>query len=214
MTDQLSLYNGALLICGERFLGSLTEEREPRRLLDNVWSRNGVKTCLEHAQWFFATRSVQLDYDPAVQPPFGYNRAFDKPTDWLKTVAVCSDEFFRTPLLRYVDEAGMWYSDLDTIYVRYVSNDIGYGMNYALWTESFREYVEHFFASKIILKLSNSEEEEKKIHELMKKALLVAKNDSAMTEPTSFPAQGNWSKSRSRYPTRRDGGNTSGSLIG
>ncbi len=36
--DQLSLYNRALLIMGQRFLSDLSEEREPRRLLDQVWN--------------------------------------------------------------------------------------------------------------------------------------------------------------------------------
>ena len=214
MTDQLSIYNGALLLCGERFLGSLTENREPRRLLDRVWSSNGVKTCLEQGQWNFATRTVQIDYDPSIEPSFGYNRAFGKPGDWVITMGQCSDEYFRQPLTRCVDEANYWYSDLDTMYVRYVSNDLNYGMNLNKWPDSFREYVEHFFASKIILKLSNSQEELAAIEKLMEKKLKTAKNKAAMAEPTSFPATGSWSKSRNRFPSRRDGGNTSGNLIG
>lgn len=81
MTTQLDIYNGALLHCGERFLASLTEQREPRRLLDRVWSSNGVKTCLEQGQWNFAMRTIQIDYDPSIAPSFGYARAFQKPND-------------------------------------------------------------------------------------------------------------------------------------
>jgi hypothetical protein len=216
MADQLSIYNGALLICGERFLASLTEEAEPRRLLDRVWSSNGVKTCLEMGQWNFAMRSVQIDYDPSVQPSWGYNRAFSKPNDWVLTSGLCADEFMRSPLTRYWDEANYWYSDLDTLYVRYVSSDVNYGMNMNKWPESFREYVEHYFASKIILKLSNSEDEEVKIFKLMEKKLKTAKSRAAMSEPTSFPARGAWGLARNRFPNRKDGGNSgsSGNLIG
>ena len=214
MTTQLDIYNGALLHCGERFLASLTEQREPRRLLDRVWSSNGVKTCLEMGQWNFAMRTIQIDYDPSIEPSFGYNRAFSKPTDWVITTSLCSDEFFGQPLLRYTDEAGYWYSDLDTMYVRYVSSDINYGLNINQWPDSFREFVEAHFASKIILKLSNSEDELKRVEALRTKFLKTAKGKAAMAEPTSFPARGNWSKSRNRFPNRRDGGNSSGSLIG
>ncbi len=160
MTTQLTLYNDALLLCGERFLASLTEEREPRRLLDQVWSSGGVKACLELGQWNFAMCSIQIDYDPGMEPDFGYRRAFVKPDDWVLTSGVCSDEFFRCPLLRYWDEANYWYSDLDTIYVRYVSNDVAYGMNLNHWPQTFAEVVEAHFAAKIIKKLSNSESEE------------------------------------------------------
>lgn len=212
MTTQLDLYNGALLHCGERFLATLTEQREPRRLLDRVWSSNGVITCLEMGQWNFAMRTVQIDYDPSVQPSFGYNRAFQKPSDWVLTSGLCEDEFFRAPLTRYWDEAGFWYSDLDTMYVRYVSSDVNYGLNINKWPESFREFVEAHFASKIVLKLSNSEEELKRVEVLREKLLTTAKSRAAMAEPTSFPAQGSWSRSRNRFPNRRDGGTNSGNL--
>ena len=53
-----------------------------------------------------------------------------------------------------------------------------------------------------------------KLEALRTKFLKTAKGKAAMAEPTSFPARGNWSKSRNRFPNRRDGGNSSGSLIG
>src|SRR6185369_1444544 len=111
-------YNNALLDVGERALASVTEPREPRRLLDIAWDSGAVEWCLEQGQWNFAMRSSKLDYSPSVEPPFGYRRAFNKPTDWIRTAAVASDEYFRVPLLTYVDESSYWFSDLDTIYVR------------------------------------------------------------------------------------------------
>lgn len=213
---QLTLYNDALLECGERFLASLTENREPRRLLDQVWSSGGVAYILERGQWNFATRSQQLDYDSSIQPGFGYNRAFDKPADYCCTRAVCSDEFFREPLIRHVDEAGYWYSDLDTIYVRYVSSHPDYGMNLNNWPQTFREVVAVHFASKIISKLSNSSTTTTDLEKKRDHMLKVAKNSSAQQEPTQFPATGAWSRARNRFPNRRDGGNSgnNGNLIG
>ena len=216
MTDQLSLYNDALLACGERFLGSLTENREPRRLLDQVWATGGVKNILERGQWNFATRSQQIDYDSGIEPGWGYQRAFDKPDDYCCTRAVCADEYMREPLTRYVDEGGYWYADLDTIYVRYVSDDPNYGMNLNKWPETFKEVVAVHFASKIILKLGNDNTEKQRLETMRDHLLKVAKNSSAMQEPPSFPAVGTWSRARNRFPNRRDGGNNSnsGSLIG
>jgi len=213
MTTQLQPYNGALLHCGERFLSALTEEREPRRLLDQVWSSNGVRACLEMGQWNFAMRTIQIDYDTSIEPDFGYARAFTKPDDWVLTSSVCADEFFRSPLTRYTDEAGYWYSDLDTIYVRYVSDDNTYGNNLNEWPESFREFVEAHFASKVIMKLSNSEDELNRIMKVRLKLLETVKSRAAMALPTSFPARGSWGLARNRFPSGRDRGNT-GSLIG
>src|SRR3990172_7607076 len=158
MADRLSLYNAALTFCGERVLASLTESREPRRLLDQVWDDGGVNLCLEAGQWRFAMRAVSLDYDPDITPAFGLIRAFAKPTDWRATSAVCSDEYMNTPLLQYVDEAGYWYADLDTIYVRYVSSDAAFGNNFSLWPTRFFDFAACHFATKIVLKLTSSQE--------------------------------------------------------
>jgi len=221
VTDRLSLYNDALLICGERALDSLSANEETRRLLDQVWNNNGVDACLEEAQWMFAMRTVRIDYDPGITPDYGYARAFDKPTDWILTSALCSDEFFRVPVLRYEDEAGFWYSDLDQLYVRYVSNDSSYGGDMSKWPRSFTEFVAAHFASKVILKISNDEARlrmivnpERPEHSIRGRALLNAKSRCAMAGPSRFEAQGQWSRSRTRGVARRDGGGTTGNLIG
>lgn len=212
--NQLSLFNKALLLMGERSLASLSEEREPRRRLDEVWDNGGaVKTCLEQGQWNFAMRSVQIDYDTSIDPGFGYQRAFEKPTDWVLTSAVCADEFFRVPLLDYWDESGYMYADLDTIYVRYVSNHATYGLDMGKWPESFREYVEEFLCSKVVLAVTEDENKEAASLKRLRKKLLTAKSRAAMAEPTAFPAQGGWTSARQGRGSRGDRGNN-GSLIG
>jgi hypothetical protein len=213
VTTQLSIYQGALLCAGERFLSSLTEEREPRRLLDFVWSNNGVRACLELGQWNFAMRTVQIDYDSGVEPSFGYARAFPKPTDWVLTSALCSDDFFRFPLTQYTDEADYWYADLNTLYVRYVSDDVAYGLNMNHWPRSFLDVVEEYFCSKVIRKIADSEEEEVKSEKRLQKKLRLAKSRALMAQPTAFPPTGSWVRSRGSSGTR-EGGRNRGSLIG
>jgi hypothetical protein len=221
MTTRLTLYNDALLLVGERSLASLTEEGEPRRLLDVVWDHNGVDACLEEAQWEFAMRTVRIDYDPGIEPDYGYTRAYDKPDDWILTSAFCSDEFFRVPILRYVDEAGYWFSDYDSVYVRYVSNDASYGGDLSKWPRSFTEFVAAHFASKIILTLSSDEAKlnlflnpQNPQHSIRGRALLNAKSRCAMASPTQMSVTGSWSNARTRGANRRDGGNIGGNLIG
>lgn len=211
-TDRLAIYNDALLLCGERALASLTENRETRYLLDQVWNNQGVDACLEEGQWFFAMRTISIDYDPTVEPPFGYNRAFEKPTDWILTSSLASDEFFRQPLSRYTDESGYWYSDLDILYVRYVSNDDDYGLNIGAWPRSFTEFVIAHFAYKAILKITNDEDRRKQVAVLREHLKKVAKGKSAMADPTQYPAQGNWTRARMRGGYRHDGGSQSGDL--
>lgn len=222
-TDRLGIYNGALLLCGERFLSSLTEDREPRYLLDHVWDKGGVRYCLEQGQWNFAMRTSRLDYSTDIEPDFGYRRAFEKPDDWVNVANVAQDEFFRAPLLRYQDESGYIYADLDTIYARYISDDDTYGFDFATWPESFREYVEAHFAAKVIRNITSDETMVDRIVHPKTGILVIArrtaKNKDAQAEPTQFGAQGAWTRARQGYRTGRRGGplgdgGSGGSLIG
>jgi hypothetical protein len=217
LATQLSIYNGALLLCKERFLATITDNVEARYLLDFVWggegTNAGINACLERGQWNFAMRTIQQDYDPSIEPQFGYRRTFDKPSDWVLTSAIGEEEYFRVPLTRYFDEAGYWYADLDMIYVRYVSDDPNYGGNLAAWPPAFTEFVEAYFARRIIAQLTKSDEDEARLEKYEAKKLLIAKSRAAMADPTRFTAQGAWSRSRQRFLNRRDGGNT-GNLIG
>lgn len=220
-TTRLKLYNGALLYATQRSIADLAVNEESRRLLDEVWNDGGVRHCLEQGQWKFAMRSSKLSYETALTPQFGYRRAFAKPTDWVTTSAVCQDEYYRAPLLQYADEVGYWFSDLDEIYVRYVSDDAAYGLNLAGWPASFTEYVKAYFAWRIAGKLTGGDKIIERLWShnnphrgIVPTTLLTAKNRDAMQGPTTFPARGSWSLARQGGLSGwRDGGNR-GSLIG
>lgn len=222
-TDRLKIYNGALLLCGEKQLNSLTEVREARNLLDLVWNDNGVNGCLEAAQWHFAMRTSAFDYNPSFVSQFGFQRSFTKPDDWVITSGVFEDGYCRTPLTQYGDEAGFWFSDRDTIYVRYVSNSVTYGNNLAAWPVTFTDYVKAYFASRVIHKLSASEQkivflmgpQAKPDKGWLNRSLIVAKNRAAMALPTTFPTRGTWASARmnGRNTNRADGGSQT-QLIG
>lgn len=211
MTTRLQLYNNALFMCGERSIAALTDATEPRRLLDQVWNTNGVRKCLEAGQWRFATRSVQIDYDPDIDPGFGYSRAFPHPSDYVLTTGVCSDEFFTEPLLHYLDEGQHWYADLDTLYVSYVSDGDTYGMNINNWPGWFEDFTSAHFAHRISLKLSGSNNKREEMLKERKRLLGVALNLNAMGQPTRFPPRGTWTRAR-RGNSYSDRGNRSGDL--
>lgn len=212
MTTQLTLYNGALLILGERSLASLAESRESRRLLDTVWARPAVKDVLEMGLWNFATRSVEVEYSPSVSPSFGYSHVFDRPTDIVRTVALCSDEEFRIPITQYMTEGPYWFANTTPIYVRYVSDDASYGNDLAAWPGNFTRLVEAYLADSIVIRLTNDKSEWQRVRAVMQKALQDAKNTDAMEQPTMFPPPGLWVRSR-RGNGGSDRGNR-GSLIG
>lgn len=194
MSNQLNVYNDALRLVGERQLVSLTENREPRRLLDAVWD-GALKYCLEQGQWNFAIRSVRVNYSPSVEPPFGYRRAFNKPDDYVRTVAFASDPFFNSPIIQYTDEAGFWFCDLDEIYIRYVSNDPSFGLDSSLWPETFSSFVAAYLAAQIAPRLKNGSDREWLAREY-KMAKTDALTKDAIQEPTKIFPTGRWVRSR------------------
>jgi hypothetical protein len=196
MTDRLSLYNGALQIIGNRKLTSLSESRESRRTLDTVWNAGAVKYCLEQGLWQFAARSMQMDYDPSFTASFGYSYAFAKPSDYVRTAKVCTDEDLQCPLLYYTDEVGYWFADLQTIYVQIVSNHADYGGDLSGWPESFRLFVEQYLAWKICFRLTKSRTRTEEIKQDMRRALIDARSKDAMREPVKFLPKGSWSSAR------------------
>jgi hypothetical protein len=210
MTTKLGLYNGALRILSERKLASLTENREPRRLLDDAYgdgqTEGSVKLCLELGQWTFAMRTVQIDYSPSVEPPFGYRYAFDQPSDMVDVCGIYQDEYCQQPLLHYADERHYWYCDLQTIYVQYVSNHTSYGADLSLWPETFTKAVEADLAREIAGNLTQGENKIKLADYAFQTALRNAKSGDAMRKPTKFMPQGGWvTARRSGWPRERAG---------
>ena len=210
MTDKLSIYNGALRDLGERKLHSvqgLSENRESRRALDTVWDNDGVATCLEMGLWRFATNTIKITPDPDQTTDFGFKYAFSKPTDFVRTTSVASDEFFNTPLNQYSDEAGFWYANLDTIYVKYVSSSNSYGLNFARWPKNFTRMVECWFALQIVSPITQGEQNKESLQKDYKRLLTEAKSTDAMADPTSALPIGTWTQARRSGSNYRDRGN-------
>jgi hypothetical protein len=213
-TDRLSLYNGALRHIGSRELASLTENRESRRVLDGVWSASLIRSLLEAGLWNFATRTVMLEYTGSIAPGFGYQRAYQQPEDFVRTVAVGSEGTFNNPLLQYADENGYWYADLDNVFVKYVSDADDYGSDLSRWPESFTQWAEVFIAWKVAKRLTGSDNTAMDMLAIQQKLLVTAKSRDAMADATVFLPPGSWATSRgSRMNGRRDLGNR-GRLIG
>jgi len=209
---QLALYNEALRLIGERRLASISENREPRRVLDDVWNDGAREYCLEQGQWNFAMRAVEITKSTTTIPAFGYTNAFDKPNDFIRTAGVAEDEFFNIPLTRMLEEVGFWFADLDPIYVRYISSSTSYGLDLTRWPKTFAKYVAAYLASEIVFTLTQSAEKQQIITSLMRTRLADALSKDAMGDPTAFMPQGNWTASR-RGGGRRDRGSRN-NLIG
>lgn len=157
MATQLIIYNNALLELGEALLSGLSENREPRRVLDQRWTTTVYK-CLEAASWNFATRTIQIDADPDIDLSFGYTYAFPHPNDWLRTAAISADENFSCPLIDFADEASVWKANVTPLYIRYISNGADFGMDLSLWPNTFADYVAAQLAADIASRVRESKQ--------------------------------------------------------
>lgn len=213
-TSKLSLYDGALQSLGQERLSDTGENVKAGRELNNVYSKV-VGECLSMASWNFAMETIKADADTGVTPSFGYPEVFAKPSDWVRTIAVSTDENFAYPLTRYYDDANFWSADSTPIYVRYVSNDTGLGLDLTRWSENFARFVELELAHRVCLPLTQNNSLKEQIGKDRDQARKTAKNIDAMNESQpKFPPPGSWSQARwGGNGGRRDRGSR-GSLTG
>ena len=204
MTDRLTLYNLALGHLRERKLASLTEQREPRRVLDDFWTPN-INYCLERKLWNFAFRAVEIDASTTVTPGFGFSNAFSIPIDWIRTFIVSPEPSTTAPLLNYKEEAGYWFANVDPLYVVYTSSDALYGMNLGAWPASMEDYVAKRLAEQACGRITGADDLLKGPDGLSRKvkdAYKVCSANCAMNDAPAYLPEGTWSKSRRGLMTR------------
>lgn len=200
MADRLEIYRGALRLLGDAHsLSSLTEEGPARRALDAAW-QSSVDYLLAKGLWNFAIRSVELTEDEDVEPLFGYQYAFSKPDDWIRTVAIGQDyASFDNGFENYADETGYWYADVDPLYVRYVSSDPAYGWNVAAWRQPFAAALEAYLAYNTGLPISSDRGNRSDMFSLFNRLLKEAKSLDAVDERVRRMPAGRLVRSRSSY---------------
>lgn len=218
MADRLGIYNDTLAMLEERRLATLTENREPKRVLDDLWDK-AVAYCLERKFWNFSYRTVKIDASSTVTPGFGYLYAFKIPDDWIRTRRLSSVPTLDPPLLQVSEEAGYWYTNVTPVYAQYNSNDPLYGLNIGAWPESFADYVAQRLAHKACGRITGSDTKLQGPTGLIaqeKRAYLIAAANCAMNEAVGFAPQSSWVRARrgfSNMPGPGGDSPTGGSLI-
>ncbi|MDC0600114.1 hypothetical protein OAO65_02270 [Flavobacteriales bacterium] len=152
-TTQLSLYNEALLLVGERELTTLTDDVEARHRLDTAYE-NGVDYCLELVNPVFARKTNLLNVY-STSSVHAFDNVFTLPSDYINMVRAYSDEKLDQPVNRYIIEGDELACNYNTIYLRYISN------SYALtvWDKSFERVVVAYLASEIAPRIAPDEME-------------------------------------------------------
>lgn len=213
MPTKLEIFNAALDELGETPVTDTGEPIKSARALVRSYDRV-IADCLAKGSWNFAMETIQADADTGVVPAFGYSKVFAKPSDWVNTVAISGDPYLTFPLTQYYDDVNYWSADYSPIYIRYVSDDTGLGLDMNRWTALFTRYVELELAERVCVTITESDAKRERIGKLRDKARTDALARDAMNEPQpKFPPPGGWTLARSGRLGMRDRGNR-GSLIG
>lgn len=198
MAVKLDVFNAALSELGDYSLSDTGERIPAARVLAARWDRV-VADCISEGSWNFAMETVQIDADTGVVVSFGsrYEHVFAKPTDWVKTIEISGDPDFSNPLIDYEDKSTYFAAGLTPIYLGYVSNDTGMGLDLTRWGAAFTRYVELELAVRACMKLTQNSRLKAEISEERDKARKTAKNQDAMNErQPKFPPPSSWTSSR------------------
>jgi hypothetical protein len=196
VATKLSIYKGALRFAEDRTITALTDDVEQRYVLDEIWDSDFIDEVLEMGLWKFAFRTIEIDADSGYTDPLGAGwQRFTKPDDWVKVAQVSTDPSFTEPCLDYQDEGNYIYSYQSTLYIRYVSNGASYGTDYSLWPPSFEAYVEAQLGYDALPRLKGPNAKQAKEKEL-RTTLTRAKSECALRDPTKFPPETSWNRSR------------------
>jgi len=203
-TDKLRVYNAALRQLGQRKLSSLSENGPSRRVLDDHWP-DVLDYCLEQGLWNFAMRAVEMDSSASAEIYFGFDYAYQKPDDWLRSVAFSDDGTFRDEFTDVRDENGFWFANCQPLYVRFISHDRG--IDLSTWPQTFADYVATRLAYKSAPGIVNSDAKTDALAKAEMRARSEARNKDAMNEPSQPLSEGRWVQARRgfRYGSRYSG---------
>lgn len=195
MTDQLSLYNGALRVLRERPLADLSEANKAKRAFDADYAKC-LAWCAEQGQWRHALVVTQLTVaSPSDPAPIGWAYAFDLPADFARFYACSPDGSFFDPYNGFEIRGGRFYCELPSIYLKYVSDVAGVAP--ANFSATYVEFVETALATRSGGQITNNAELMDRLEKMgLKKALAKAKNVDAMNGPAVQMPMGSWARSR------------------
>lgn len=194
------IYNDALIIMGLDEISTNTDDSNRRTKLDRVLDAGLVSDLLEDTGWIFSISSTKSQYDPSVEPSWGYSRAHQKPTDMHRIDGIFYDEYMQQPLKMYKDEGDWIFTDQDEYYLQYVSTD--WLVNPSNWPTYFRRLVAGRMANDASPSLSKEGADYRVANEIYEKRKSSAMANDSMQSPPRRLANGRWSSSRFKFSDR------------
>lgn len=157
MATKLGIYNGALLLLGQRLLLTDTEDRPSRYDLDHLYNSGGLDHCLAMVKPRFASKVTSLT---GVTPTAttGYTYQVDLPdAGFLELVDVFADGKLEQPIKKFYREDDFILCDFQTVWVRYIRDFATVGLTNM--PQSFANVVSAYFAREMANKYDPDEYE-------------------------------------------------------
>jgi hypothetical protein len=192
--DWRHIYNDALFIMGLDEINANTDDSNRRSKLDRALDAGIVSEQLEMTGWLHAITTTESQYDPALEPSWGYSRVHAKPADMHRIDGVFYDSYLQRPLKAYHDEGDYLYMDEDYFYLQYVSSN--WLVNPANWPTFFKRLV----AAKMAVDAAPSLKKEGADLQNAINVYADRKSDAlsidAVESPPRILAEGKWVSSR------------------
>lgn len=143
-----SIYNAALIEVGAAILATDTDDRDERYDLDLYYTdHNYPLGALEAVKPRFACKTAA---NTGAATAGGVTLAYTHtlPADFLSLVGLYSDAELDQPVTRFIQDGSTILTDYETVYIRYVRNDVAIAAYSALFVDYLGKYLAHAIAPK------------------------------------------------------------------
>jgi len=189
MATKLSVFNEALRILAQPLVASPSGPGEDLRQLNGAWD-SVIRACYEIGNWNFLVTRAELARAAEV-PVWGYSYYYTLPTDFSRVVEISETGVNHDPLLRYEIERGKVATNVETVYLKYISTNIA-AITPGDWSQAFADYVGASLALRTAPKLNPANLE--LADGLVKSSRVRALSTDAIQNPPAMRQQGNWAR--------------------
>lgn len=204
MTTKLALLVKAARHLGQERPVALTDDTHAVRELLAAYDET-LAEALETGLWLWALRTVEISYDPDIDPGFGRTYGYTMPADFVRIANINSSSNFEPNGELDYDKVGPGhtiYADEASFYLRYVSNGATYGLNLGAWPETFAEGVGYALAYRCALPIAKDRGDRNDMMTLAEQWYAKAKVRNAVDERVKTMPTGRLVRSRFSNPRR------------
>lgn len=190
MTSKVAICNAALAKVSNNRIASLTEGSTAGDLCNEMYERVRDRLLRRHI-WNFNKKRVKLA-QLSTAPVFGWTRAYQLPSDWVRNIAIYADAAGVNPTHGYQVEGRTILSDHESIYLVYGArvtdpND---------FDDMFREALAYALAVELAVPLAKSATLRDRMAAAFEAYVMEAQTIDGQDDPPEYPSDPGWATVR------------------